>query len=399
MERTMWHWDQGRLAYFQFDVLRRAAHFCLHNDFAKASRSELQAAIGLNFNAGPNAPWRNYARIFKAMYIMAGVNGTAVPTAIAERLAVPGNVTADEYFHFVIQATTEPSPALSGYRFDAAFRYPLLFALRYILVKATQGLIITSFDEIIGGYSKSGFIGTEDDTAFITLLGNENEFADHGKETNGDLRRQARESLQRTVCQVSYLHLQNQSISASIHSSDAKAAFDELYGISGPFLPDADQEILRRASLFKDGSVLDFFDYPRTVVSDLVQAGFEEGRRVERTHLVIERNAGLRREYFSRFDPRQCDMCRLDTKATYPWTNSILDLHHKLPLAAGTQVEAKGTVLSDLAPVCPTCHRAIHRFYSTWLSDSGLKDFENNDQAHHVYNLVKTNFSGHRYAR
>lgn len=394
----MWHWDQGRLAYFQFDILRRVAEFSLHNDLATANRQELKEAIGLSFDAGPNAPWRNYARIFKSMFIVAGKDGKAVPTAVAQRLAIAGEVTADEYFHFVIQATTDPSPALKSYDSKASFRYPLLFALRYILVKATQRLAITTFDEIIGAYGKSGFVGNEEDTAFIGLLGRESEFADFSKNSDKDLRRQARESLQRTVCQVSYLHLGNQTIEASIHSSDAKAAFDELQDYSGPFHSSADEEIIRRAALFKDGSVLDFFDYPRTVISDLAQAGFDEGRRVHKTHLIIERNARLRKEYFSRFEPRMCDVCRLDTKATYPWTNSVLDLHHKLPLAAGTQVETKGTVLSDLAPVCPTCHRAIHRFYSTWLSDAGLKDFENNDQAHQVYNLVKTEFSGHRYA-
>ena len=394
----MWHWDQGRLAYFQYDVLRRAAQFAIHNDFAKATREELRAAIGLSFDAGPNAPWRNYARIFKAMFVLAGVNGVAVPTAIAQRLAVPGNITADEYFHFVVQATTEPSPALSGYRPDAEFRYPLLFALRYILVKATQGLMRTTFDEIIGAFGKSCFSGNEDDTAFIGLLGRESEFAQSGKAVKSDMRRQARESLQRTVCQVSYLHLLGQLIDASIHPSDAKAAFDELYGLGGPFAADGDTEIIRRAELFKDGSVLDFFDYPRTIVSDAVQAGFNEGGRVEKTHLIIERNARLRKEYFSRFDPRNCDVCSVDTKATYPWTNSVLDLHHKLPLAAGTQVEAKGTVLTDLVPVCPTCHRAVHGFYTLWLSESGLKDFETNDQAHEVYNIVKTKFSGHHYA-
>lgn len=394
----MWHWDQGRLAYFQFDVLRRAARFAIHNDFAKASQDELRAAIGLSFDAGPNAPWRNYARIFKAMFIVASAKGSAVPTAIAHRLAIPGDITADEYFHFVIQATTEPSPALSGYHPDADFRYPLLFALRYVLVKATLGMMMTSFDEIIGAFAKSGFAGNEIDTDFIGLLGRESEFAEIGNNANPYLRRQARESLQRTVCQVSYLHLKGQLIYASIHASDAKAAFDELFDVSGPFATNGDTEIIRRAELFRDGSVLDFFDYPRTVVSDVVQAGFDEGRRVEKTHLIIERNARLRKEYFSQFEPRNCDVCSLDTKATYPWTNSVLDLHHKLPLAAGTQVEANGTVLTDLVPICPTCHRAVHKFYSIWLSESGLKDFETNDQAHEVYNIVKTEFSGHHYA-
>jgi hypothetical protein len=390
----MWHWDQGRLEYFEFDVLRRMSQFCLSNDFATASRDELQIAIGLSFDAGPNAPWRNYARIFKSMFIVSNSGGVALPTPVAARLAIPGQVTSDEYFHFVAQATTEPSPALSGYDANADFRYPLLFALRYILTKvATKNGAEATFDELIGAYSVSGFRGDESQCDFIALLGREGEFAAAGKNN-----RQPRESLLRTISQVSYLHTRNGRIEATIHPGDAHEAFEELCPIGGPFESDPDAELRRRSSFFKDGSTLSFFEYPQTVLSEVVQAGFREGGRVEKTHLVIERNARLRKEYFEQFDPTICDVCRMDTRKTYPWRNSILDLHHKLPLASGTRIEAKGTVISDLVPVCPTCHRAVHHFYGIWLKDSGQLDFESRLQANEVYDSMKTKFTGHQYA-
>lgn len=390
----MWHWDQGRLEYFEFDVLRRMSQFCLNNDFATASRDALQVAIGLSFDAGPNAPWRNYARIFKSMLIVSNSGGVAVPTPVAARLAIPGQVTSDEYFHFVAQATTEPSPALSGYNSNAHFRYPLLFALRYILMKvATRRSSEATFNELIGAYIVSDFRGDELQHDFISLLDRESEFATAGKNN-----RQPRESLLRTISQVSYLHTRNGKIEATIHRDDAHEAFEELSPIGGPFESDADDELRRRAAFFRDGSTLSFFEYPQTVLSEVVQAGFREGGRVEKTHLVIERNARLRKEYFEQFDPTTCDVCRMDTRKTYPWKNSILDLHHKLPLASGTRIESKGTVISDLVPICPTCHRAVHHFYGIWLKDSGKLDFDSRLQANEVYDSMKKKFTGHHYA-
>ncbi len=390
----MWHWDQGRLEYFEFDVLRRMSQFCLNNDFAAASRGALHAAVGLSFDAGPNAPWRNYARIFKSMFIVSNSGGVAMPTPVAARLAIPGQATSDEYFHFVAQATTEPSPALSGYNSNAHFRYPLLFALRYILTKvATNQSLEATFNELIGAYIVSDFRGDESQSDFISLLGRESEFA-----TAGNGNRQPRESLLRTISQVSYLHTRNGKIEATIHRDDAHEAFEELSPILGPFESDPDDELRRRAAFFRDGSTLSFFEYPQTVLSEVVQAGFREGGRIEKTHLVIERNARLRKEYFEQFDPTSCDVCRMDTRKTYPWKNSILDLHHKLPLASGTRIESKGTVISDLVPICPTCHRAVHHFYGIWLKDSGKLDFDSRLQANEVYDSMKTKFTGHHYA-
>ena len=45
----MWHWDQGHLAYFQFDALRAIAAFAEANDFKKADGTTLLAATGLPF--------------------------------------------------------------------------------------------------------------------------------------------------------------------------------------------------------------------------------------------------------------------------------------------------------------------------------------------------------------
>src|SRR5690606_36956627 len=128
-----------------------------------------------------------------------------------------------------------------------------------------------------------------------------------------------------------------------------------------------DAEVRRLAALFRDGFTDIEFECPMTTVNDVIDSGFVEGNKVRRTHLKIERNAALRREFFLVRPTSICDVCQTDTHLTYTWTERIIDLHHLLPLSSGTRVEVTGTTLDDLVPVCPSCHRAVHRFYDGWL--------------------------------
>jgi predicted HNH restriction endonuclease len=137
-----------------------------------------------------------------------------------------------------------------------------------------------------------------------------------------------------------------------------------------------------------------FADYLNAAANDVIQSGFVEGNRVKKTHLVIERNNRLRQAYFHTHPSPHCDVCSLDTRATYPWANRILDLHHLLPLSSGIQVKKSSTTFDDLVPVCPSCHRAIRRFYDQWLCREGLEDFPNETQARVVYRDLKAGFRG-----
>lgn len=394
----MWHWEQGRLEYFQFVSLRRVAAFALSNDLMTATRGAIRAAVGQSFDPSGYTPWRNYARVYKSMFLVAPQKGVAIATPVAALLAVPGQVTSDEFFHFVAMATTEPSPALSTYNATATPRFPLLFAVKYLLMNAARGdTSLSTFDEIIGAYRNSKFSGSENDLDFLGLAGRKSEFTTAGKSSPDALRRQARESL-RVMAQISYIHIRGQSAGLSIAPEDAQKAFAELQPIGGTRLASGDAEIHRRAALFAGGSTLDFFDYPKTVVSESTEAGFKEGSKAEKTHLVIERNSRLRAEYFSRFNPKSCDVCKLETAKSYPWTAQIIDLHHVLPLSSGTRTERSGTVLTDMLPVCPTCHRAIHRYYATWLKLNLRRDFVDATEAKSVIAEMKSKMTGLFYA-
>lgn len=396
----MWHWDQGRLAYFQFDVLRQIASFVKANDFKRANRVQLLAETGLTFQApATHSPWRNYSRILKICLLVSEVNGIAQPTPVADVLSQAGAVTCDEYLHFLASAFTEPSPALEDWRPDAEFRYPLLFSLKYLLTKAAIGRgSIATLDEIIGAYRVSGFDGSEDDNQFISLMRGDSTYEDAGKSMLADgrlkdLRRQASESL-KVLSQISYLHIRRNEIFLTLNPEDALNIFKDLFEISGSRAADREAEIRRLAAFFKDGSTNITFDFPNTIIEEVVESGFREGSKVKKTHVTIERNTRLRKEFFRARPTAVCDVCTLDTARTYPWAERIIDLHHLLPLSSGTRVEASGTTFDDLVPVCPNCHRAIHRFYDVWLDDNKKKDFKDTKEARAVYQEMKNQFSG-----
>ena len=104
---------------------------------------------------------------------------------------------------------------------------------------------------------------------------------------------------------------------------------------------------------------------------------------------MLERNGAVRQAFFAANPTATCDFCGRNTAAEYPWAGRVLDIHHVLPLCSGTRSDKSGTVLTDLVAICPTCHRAAHRFYATWLKGKGRKDFADVKEAHLVYVSAK----------
>lgn len=391
----MWHWDQGRLAYFDFDALRAMAQYSLNHDMKVAKKDDLAAATGFSFSVPKGyTPWRNYSRILKSSLLISEDQGVAMPTATAFLLANAGAVTGDEYFHFLVEASTEPNPALSDWTPNAGFRYPLLVVLKYLLAKrAVLAEASATLLELIGMYRATGFTGGEDDTAFIGAVQKAGTYPAIGQQVSETLRRQARESI-KVFCQISYLNIKSSRIVVDLDAQDARNIFNDLSPLGGPRAAEANAEIRRIAGLFAAGSAHDFFDYPNTVVNDAVESGFAEGGKVARTHITIERNAALRKAFFATNPATVCDVCGLDTRATYPWTDRVMDLHHLLPLCSGTRVVGQSTTFEDLVALCPSCHRAVHRYYASWFTANQQRDFTNREQAVAIYTRLKQEFTG-----
>jgi hypothetical protein len=379
------------MGYFQYDVLREVSRFVTTHQWSGNDSTLIRSETGQPFSAPEtHSAWRNYKRIFKLCLLFSEKDGIAIPTPVAQIMAQSGVVTCDEYLHFLVEATTDPSPALTGWKVVAEghpVRHPLCFALKYLLAKvAGLNEPITPMYEVIGAYISSGFTGAEDDTAFLGLMANRDRYEQIGR---GADPRQARESI-KFISQISYLHSDGSNIITSLSREDAMNIFQDIQPISGPHENDGDKEIQRLAALFKDGSEHDFFDYSNTIVTDVLESGFAEGSKVKKTHIVIERNSKLRQLFFERKPTTICDACNMDTHKKYPWVKHVLDLHHILPLSSGTRVDSRtGTMLDDLVPVCPTCHRAIHRFYDGHLKAETRKDFLNEREARDIYIQAK----------
>lgn len=387
----MWHWDQGRLDYFELDNLKRIARFALTHDLKAEEHDALVNAVGLPFSPRRKyyKPWRNYARTFKSMGLVYQDGKIAKPTLITKLLADDGSITTDEYLHFLAQYTTSPSPALSGWRRDERIRYPLLFALKFLLARAAKGIEQTKLSTVGLAYNSSGFTGEEGSDEFERLAVDDRR--------TGAMPRQPAESL-RVLAQISYLSVAGDVISVSLSREDARDIFDQLVPLPGEPLADGNQEIKRRTDQFIAATSALELDYITSGISEIEAAGFEpgttfaEGGKSRKTHLTIERNGKIREAFFSAHPSAICNFCGCDTRLRYPWAERILDVHHLLPLCSGARASERGTRLDDLVAVCPTCHRSVHRYYDRWLKKEKQKDFIDAAQAKNVYDEAKREY-------
>lgn len=137
----MWRFDQGRIEYFQFDEIRKVAKFCVAHDLKSTKRKPLVEATGLPFYPEDDdyPPWRNYSRVFRTAMLVANIGGVAQPTKVAQLLAMDGSVTSDDYFHFLAQTFTDPHPSFQEWSPTDNPRFPLLFAIKFLLARVPAG--------------------------------------------------------------------------------------------------------------------------------------------------------------------------------------------------------------------------------------------------------------------
>lgn len=89
-------------------------------------------------------------------------------------------------------------------------------------------------------------------------------------------------------------------------------------------------------------------------------------KRRERDRRLVQRKKD---QLLKAGKPLLCEACGVDVAGEYDLvTGAVIECHHRLPLASGVRT----TKLSDLALVCPTCHRALHS-RSRWSSVEDLR--------------------------
>lgn len=106
---------------------------------------------------------------------------------------------------------------------------------------------------------------------------------------------------------------------------------------------------------------------------------FHEGQVIFVLHRKRERDPNLRKKFIERQQAGglHCAICDLSKPGLKsPIQEAFFEVHHIVPLA--TAEKQRRTKLSDLALLCASCHRAIHKLISVekrWISVEEAKDY------------------------
>ncbi len=117
-----WRWDQGRIIYFQYDVLKEIARTLLLYDGKNVNHSDIAAAFKLDLINNSRLPFspvnykvnRNYSRVFQcSMLATTKDKGILVCSDICKALAKPNSrfESADDYFIEIVNRFRFPFPA------------------------------------------------------------------------------------------------------------------------------------------------------------------------------------------------------------------------------------------------------------------------------------------------
>lgn len=386
-----WRWDQGRVLYFQFDVLKEIARVLVKyagknindNQIASDLKQDLITSSGLPFLPYNYKVNRNYSRVFQCALLATtkGRNGELIVSDICKELAGENSrfESADDYLFEVINRFRFPFPAFQEYQNVGTYIYPFCAIIKFLIAQKIAGkepsLTIQEIGEYIIGNQCTGL----EDIDFYKNL--------HPTSYNltGDSIRQVREMVI-FIGQLSFLKIFDRRIFLDIlGEEDAKVLLTQLIKpAQKEQYEDKVEEFLSLTIISGQASLVSTsgISLPNTDVSDIE---FVEGQRKRVHHLRIERSPMLRRIYIQLHPEPICDACKSNIKERYPWTDYMLDLHHLLPLSSVVRTLETGTSLSDMVGLCPSCHRAIHSYYSKWLKENSIEDFRSKKEAMEVY--------------
>ena len=151
------------------------------------------------------------------------------------------------------------------------------------------------------------------------------------------------------------------------HSKLDKAIWDE-------FAKDRDR-LAKVARAIKENQSIKPISNIDTFINITEEDDFPEGKILNRTHQVRERNATLVRKKKQKVLKEkgclECEVCDFDFLKFYgPIGEGFIECHHTVPVS---DLDGKSkTRLIDLAIVCSNCHRMLHRT-RPWLSIHELK--------------------------
>ena len=382
----MWRWDQGRLLYFQFDVLREIAKVLVKFDGVDVSECEelfrktLMDETGMPFAPSHYTVKRNYSRVFQCAFLANFVEDKLLVTDLCKNLADDvGNLkSADDYLSNYIPKFRFPFPAFAHYNSSEQRVYPFCAILKFLLSRLEMGEEAKiSLDDIFSFIVANNCTGFESIDFYKALTPKRYIFE---KET--DERRQLREMVI-FISQLSVLKVYNGCLYLDLIDGDTKNEILEKIAEPEDRIPEVD----RTEEFFKMTAISHKIITPTFEVftPDPADIEFIEGNKRRVEHFRIERS-GLLRKYYRQENPDpHCCACGTNMKTKYPWTEYLLEIHHLLPLSSTIAITTKGTSLADIVGLCPSCHRAVHMYYRKWLRANCQSDFKSKIEAHEVF--------------
>lgn len=383
---TKWRWDQGRLLYFEFDVIRQMAKKLSLFDGIDVSnceelfRSALMDGTGMPFAPQHYSIKRNYSRVFQCTYLANFIGDKLVISDFCRQLANDNGYiqVADDFFINYINRFRFPFPAFQDYNITETRIYPFCAIIKLLLafnkVNSTDAHI--DVDDIFQYVIANNCTGLEPLGYYCQLTPKHQDFS-------ADEKRQVRKMMV-FISQISFLKVHNHSFYLDATYSNID---DIILNYLNPvvYTPSANRvdEFFSLTQLDPGKIVIPQFE--AAPIASFVGVEIKEGDRKQTEHFKIERSSLLKKYYKLAFPEPICKACNKHTKSLYPWTDYMLEIHHLLPLAMSIRINHKGTSLEDLVGLCPNCHRAIHMFYNKWLKANNQKDFKSKTEALDVY--------------
>lgn len=387
-----WRWDQGRVLYFQFDVIKEMAKVLVkfenkninEDSIDREFRSSLEENVGMPFAPMHYKVNRNYSRVFQCAMLARNEGKALVVSDLCKLLAKDDSLIAhcDDYLYEIVRRFRYPYPAFQEYDAREPRVYPFCAVLKYLISQKELGNEAkVNLKDICNKIIGNSCTGTEDIDFYKQLKPTSYMVA-------GDGVRQLREMIA-FISQLSFLKVFSGNLYLDVNENEDVQ--DIINHVLEPYvakpLPDRTEEfcqltkVSNRLILPIDSEVCNVARTPLNVPD----MEFVEGKKVRVQHLRIERSPLLRKFYIATHPEPVCAACETHIQKKYPWVDYMLDLHHLLPLSSVIRISSEGTSLDDMVGLCPSCHRAIHTYYRKWLKSNCQDDFRSKQEAMSVY--------------
>ncbi len=386
----IWRWDQGKLRFLRYpNIVGMARAFAEFDGldltlYPDVIAQRLRELTDQQFPIGQQPGYdvfRQYQRTFRLSLLAAKINCCIAATPVCKSLAAEANsLTVDDYLALFSRRFSMPSPAFQRFSSDGSFVFPVAALLKLLLAKSIANPLFSLDEASVLRYIKGNeMLGTEPLEAYIDLAQKEALVGD--KEL-----RQVSEMLA-FVAQFSWLDWERKELRLS-----SPIQWNEAVDFVARIEPDVFPIGLTRDAAFfavssLNGGIPAVPDVGGVATSDF----FVEGSRASSYHMRIERSRRLKVAMLDSLPtPASCQMCVIVPTRTYPWVDLLLEAHHLLPLASPLRTDSEGTKLSDLAALCPNCHRAVHVFYRLYLKRHMIPDFTSVDEARNVFEQARS---------